>query len=327
MDHLCSSYANYYSLVNEHFIRLGKRFDRLLNCSVEANPIGTLPGSPPTNFKQYSGYLTVGTKKQIFYWFVESQHNPSGDPLVLWLSGGPGCSGIASLLTEWGPFMVNDDGKTLRKNPYSWNTKASVLTMDSPGGVGYSYADNGYIDTDDDQTAKENWEFLVEFFKKFPQYQRNDLYIIGESYGGSKGFLIVFVDLSYTEWVKREKAISLGEGGAQVHACVAVAIDCRLLGTDVLALLTFQLLIQVLPSYEIFNFEPNANPAGIYAFTLGQKILEMQRYFHMNIEVSPRLYGCRSDRTWVEQSVQTSQALHAQSKPIASRLRRALHFH
>ncbi|KAK6020966.1 serine carboxypeptidase, partial [Ostertagia ostertagi] len=126
--------------------------------------------------------------------FVESQNNATTDPIVLWLSGGPGCSGVASLLTEWGPFMTNDDGATLKTNPYSWNKYASVLTMDAPSGVGYSYTADGKIATDDDQmtttpqVAKENWKFLVAFFKEFPQYRKNDFYIVGESYGGLKAF-------------------------------------------------------------------------------------------------------------------------------------------
>ncbi|PIO63253.1 serine carboxypeptidase [Teladorsagia circumcincta] len=74
---------------------------------VPAALISNLPGAPAVNFKQYSGYYTVGTAKnhQLHYWFVESQNNPSTDPVLVWLTGGPGCSGLSALLTEWGPFM------------------------------------------------------------------------------------------------------------------------------------------------------------------------------------------------------------------------------
>lgn len=77
-------------------------------CRSLAAQITNLPGAPAVNFKQYSGYYTVGANKnhQLHYWFVESQGNPATDPVLVWLTGGPGCSGLSALLTEWGPFMV-----------------------------------------------------------------------------------------------------------------------------------------------------------------------------------------------------------------------------
>jgi carboxypeptidase C (cathepsin A) len=41
---------------------------------------------------RYSGYITVDEAhgRNLFYFFAESQNNPSTDPLVLWLQGGPG---------------------------------------------------------------------------------------------------------------------------------------------------------------------------------------------------------------------------------------------
>lgn len=39
---------------------------------------------------------------QLFYYFARSEKDPDEDPLVLWLSGGPGCSGISGLAYEIG---------------------------------------------------------------------------------------------------------------------------------------------------------------------------------------------------------------------------------
>jgi hypothetical protein len=45
------------------------------------------------NVTQYSGYFKLTTgDKHYFYWFFESRSSPSTDPVVMWMTGGPGCS-------------------------------------------------------------------------------------------------------------------------------------------------------------------------------------------------------------------------------------------
>lgn len=39
---------------------------------------------------------------QLFYYFIESQRDPKEDPLMVWLTGGPGCSALSGLLFEIG---------------------------------------------------------------------------------------------------------------------------------------------------------------------------------------------------------------------------------
>ncbi|KAF5185086.1 Serine carboxypeptidase-like, partial [Thalictrum thalictroides] len=102
-----------------------------------ADKIDSLPGQPNVKFKQYSGYVTVDGQagRALFYYFVESSVKPSTKPLVLWLNGGPGCSSIgAGAMAELGPFRVKKDGKTLKRNQYSWNKKANILFLESPAG-------------------------------------------------------------------------------------------------------------------------------------------------------------------------------------------------
>jgi carboxypeptidase C (cathepsin A) len=69
-------------------------------------------------------------------------------------------------------------------NPYSWNKRANVIYLEAPAGVGFSYASNAYIRTNDTQTAKDNMAGLRLFFDKFPSYLGNDFYLSGESYAG-----------------------------------------------------------------------------------------------------------------------------------------------
>lgn len=51
---------------------------------------------------------------------------------------------------------MNPDGATLSINPYGWNKNASVLTIESPAGVGYSFATDGNTNTGDDQVGKKS---------------------------------------------------------------------------------------------------------------------------------------------------------------------------
>ena len=49
-------------------------------------------------------YVGVGENDsvQLFYYFIESERDVSMDPLVLWLTGGPGCSAFSGLVYEIG---------------------------------------------------------------------------------------------------------------------------------------------------------------------------------------------------------------------------------
>lgn len=42
---------------------------------------------------QYTGWLDVGPH-HLFFWYFESQRNAKQDPLILWMTGGPGGSSM-----------------------------------------------------------------------------------------------------------------------------------------------------------------------------------------------------------------------------------------
>ncbi|GFP84271.1 serine carboxypeptidase-like 40 [Phtheirospermum japonicum] len=144
----------------------------------ENDRIRRLPGQPEVKFKQYGGYVTVDPKagRAFYYYFVEAQRSHKILPLLLWLNGGPGCSSLAyGAMQELGPFRVHSDGKTLYKNKFAWNH-----------GVGFSYSNTtaDVVSGGDKRTAMDNYEFLLNWLERFPEYKNREFYISGESYAG-----------------------------------------------------------------------------------------------------------------------------------------------
>jgi len=131
---------------------------------------------------QIAGYLKLeAQKKYYFFWFFESRNDPSTDPVTLWMTGGPGCSSGIALFTENGPCHVNAAGDGTKKNPYSWNSRSSMIYIDQPGNTGFSH---GKDDHDEAGVSADMDIFVREFMKKYPKYGKNKFYIFGESYGG-----------------------------------------------------------------------------------------------------------------------------------------------
>ncbi|KAG7977207.1 hypothetical protein I3843_05G019600 [Carya illinoinensis] len=174
----------------------------LLSNSVESQSIiDTLPGFPgKLPFKLETGYIGVGEldEVQLFYYFIESERNPKDDPLVLWLTGGPGCSALSALLFEIGPFTfdyANSSGRnkpTLELNPYSWTKIANIIFLDAPVGTGFSYATTWEAyNSNDTSSTTQTYEFLRKWLMTHSTFLVNPLYIAGDSYSGKTVPIIV----------------------------------------------------------------------------------------------------------------------------------------
>jgi cathepsin A (carboxypeptidase C) len=157
---------------------LGKTLYRYKDAPVEG-------GLCDASVKSLSGYVNVEDgvhEKNYFFWFFESRSVPSTDPVIIWLTGGPGCSSQLALMSENGPCTPTPDGMDTVNNPYSWNTNANIMWIDQPAGVGYSYGFEG--DHNETMVAEDLYHFLQGFFTQHPEYLTNPFFVFGESYGG-----------------------------------------------------------------------------------------------------------------------------------------------
>ncbi|XP_024039918.1 serine carboxypeptidase-like 17 isoform X2 [Citrus clementina] len=152
-----------------------------------------LPGfQGPLPFELETGYVGVGESEdaQLFYYFVKSEKNPKEDPLLLWLTGGPGCSAFSALVYEIGPINFNileynGSLPTLHLNPYSWTKEASILFVDSPVGTGFSYVRTPLASqTGDFKQVHQVDQFLRKWLMDHPEFLSNPFYVGGDSYSG-----------------------------------------------------------------------------------------------------------------------------------------------
>ncbi|KAI8652245.1 Carboxypeptidase [Fusarium keratoplasticum] len=135
-----------------------------------------------------SGFIAskdrLGGKSSIFFWFFESKHDPTSDPVILWMTGGPGASSVGyGHLMELGPCRIAPEGGYTVDNPFGWNANATLLFVDQPVGVGYSRGEHSSQGLHDASTTMD--QFLRQFMMAFPDLADRDFYIAGESYGGS----------------------------------------------------------------------------------------------------------------------------------------------
>lgn len=103
--------------------------------------------------------------------------------MLLWFPGGLGITLSRTIFLYNGPFYVSDFG-TLKFEDQSFTSNHSVIFIDHPVGTGYSYSDDY-----DSISELEVVSFLTQFFKVFSDYQKNDFFIGGDSYGGRQAVL------------------------------------------------------------------------------------------------------------------------------------------
>ncbi|GFP79690.1 serine carboxypeptidase-like 48 [Phtheirospermum japonicum] len=174
-------------------------------------------GASVPEFAHHAGYFrlkrTQGARK-----------NDANAPVVVWLSGGPGCSGSLALFYENGPFHLTKN-LSLVWNDYGWDKESNLLYLDQPIGTGFSYYTNkSDIPTTSEVAAVDFYDFL-----QHPEYVNNDLYITGESYAGH--YIPSFAARVHHAVIKQGMAIGNGmtNPGIQYKAYPTYALKMNLI--------------------------------------------------------------------------------------------------
>ena len=118
--------------------------------------------------------------------FGHSLEQSIGDPIIIWLQGGPGGPSQFGSWCEIGPIeaisLQPQASVQLREN--SWSDIGMLLFIDQPLLVGGSWINNGLQVNTTQQASEVLIAFLENFFAEFHYLGANPLYITGESYAG-----------------------------------------------------------------------------------------------------------------------------------------------
>ncbi|GJX35442.1 serine carboxypeptidase-like protein 51 [Tanacetum coccineum] len=168
-----------------------------------ANAAGTQDGS------EQWGYVEVRPRAHMFWWYYKSPYRTQDPnkpwPIILWLQGGPGASGVGiGNFEEVGPL-----DNFLNPRNSTWLKKGDLLFVDNPVGTGYSFVeDKELLVKTDEEAGRDLTTLLIKLFNRNETLQRSPLYIVAESYGGKYA---VTLGLSALKAIKAGKLkLSLG---------------------------------------------------------------------------------------------------------------------
>ncbi|XP_010483821.1 PREDICTED: serine carboxypeptidase-like 49 [Camelina sativa] len=142
-------------------------------------------GDTVEDLGHHAGYYKLPKSRgaSMFYFFFESRKKKDA-PVVIWLTGGPGCSSELAVFYENGPFKITNN-MSLTWNEYGWDQVSNLLYVDQPVGTGFSFTtDKSDIRHDETGVSNDLYDFLQAFFTEHPKLAKNDFYITGESYAG-----------------------------------------------------------------------------------------------------------------------------------------------
>eukprot|EP01017_Pseudomicrothorax_dubius_P031856 TRINITY_DN4110_c0_g2_i1.p1 TRINITY_DN4110_c0_g2~~TRINITY_DN4110_c0_g2_i1.p1 ORF type:complete len:669 (+),score=176.38 TRINITY_DN4110_c0_g2_i1:24-2030(+) len=163
------------------------------DCPAHADLVTSLPYFDTTQKLPclYSGFLNLDSDRAIYYNYALADSDPAKKPIILWLQGGPGSSGMFGFFVLNGPIRIirtssGTDPFALVRAQRSWLEVANVLYVDQPVGTGFSYTKSAdKLVGDEDQMAEDLYAALQIFLTKgLPADADRPWYYVGESYAG-----------------------------------------------------------------------------------------------------------------------------------------------
>ncbi|RPA81850.1 alpha/beta-hydrolase [Ascobolus immersus RN42] len=148
--------------------------------------VKSLPGLNISDLPEmFAGHVPVDPNGEdnLFFWLLPSRSVVRSKKTILWLNGGPGCSSFDGALMEVGPYSLTGE-LSFKVNPGAWNEKANLLFVDQPVGTGFSYTEGSRYLHELDEMSTHFIAFLTGFFQSFPELEKSEIYISGESYAG-----------------------------------------------------------------------------------------------------------------------------------------------
>ncbi|PWA56687.1 peptidase S10, serine carboxypeptidase, Alpha/Beta hydrolase fold protein [Artemisia annua] len=157
-------------------------------------------------FTLETGYVGVGKHEeaQLFYYFVESQRNPQKDPLFLYLTGGPGTSGIIPFL-----FQIVLRVKVVIQNDKNEFLDYSMTIIPKNGKIGRT-------NIFDKLFALGPLKFV------YTNATRTDVKLELNPYSWTKTANVIFIDLPVDtgfSYVKANESLKNSDSLAVTHAC------------------------------------------------------------------------------------------------------------
>ncbi|KDE04968.1 hypothetical protein, variant [Microbotryum lychnidis-dioicae p1A1 Lamole] len=207
--------------------------------------IPTLPGlSADSTLSMYGGHIpslpstpqvgaTSATSSEsdahLYFFMLKARHIADKERTIFWFNGGPGCSSFDGSMMEVGPLRLEPGSKgTLKEIDSAWNEYANVVFVDQPAGTGYSYVSTNKYVHELDEAANHVVEFMTRFYTVFPEFQRHDTYLAGESYAGQYIPYIARAILDLARFKTPLKGVLIGNGWIDPYSQYPAYLDFAL---------------------------------------------------------------------------------------------------